>query len=141
MTNKDIKKLLEQEQKNSNQTHLFKLSISAFLIISGVIIATLGFSGTMEIVVQAITIKGKLINASPGILFLILGTIILLKTNNLSIKNIELIKEKNSEVSPSDFSSIKIESRHINGTINKEEPHSDTTKFSSRLDNKFLEEE
>lgn len=49
-------------------------------IIAGIILTILGFSGDIEWVVEVSGFTSKLINASPGIVLIILGTILVIKS-------------------------------------------------------------
>ena len=62
-------------------------------IIAGIILTVLGFSGDIEWIVEVSGFTSRLINASPGIVLIILGAILIIKSR-LDIKTRKKTKTK-----------------------------------------------
>jgi hypothetical protein len=87
--NNDITELLILQQKQFFYSTTIKLIIAGLMCLGGFFLLILGISGSVEIEVNAMDIQGKLINASPGIVFVFLGMLIILKTHHKSHQTIE----------------------------------------------------
>lgn len=68
------------------------LGIGIFCIISGIVLVVMGINGSIDLSIELVGISTKLINASPGILLIIVGFIIILVKGEPSIN---ITKRKN----------------------------------------------
>lgn len=82
MKNNSPDKLLAQQMQSFQVSTWIKLGIGSLMIIGGFTLLILGITGSIEIVIDAVDIKGKLINASPGIVFAFLGFLIVVMTHH-----------------------------------------------------------
>ncbi len=72
--------------------------VGAFFCLAGFIIIILGFNGSIEWMVQAKNFKSKLLNAGPGVLLALAGSIVLWRykprvKDNVMVKKDGLIDE------------------------------------------------
>lgn len=89
MNKTNLSEMLEVQQKYSYRAYMFKLSLVVFLIVGGFIFTILGITGSVEIAIEATTVKGKIINASPGMIFVFCGTLIALNTHYIVLQDID----------------------------------------------------
>ncbi|NKC19012.1 hypothetical protein CWC29_009145 [Pseudoalteromonas sp. S4498] len=89
----DVKELLIVQQQNFFYSTVIKLIIAGLMCIGGFVLLILGVTGSVEIVVNAVDIQGKLVNASPGIVFVFLGMLIIIKTHHKSHQIVKLDSE------------------------------------------------
>ncbi|WP_152415283.1 leucine-rich repeat domain-containing protein [Caenispirillum salinarum] len=67
--------------------------VGALFVIAGFVLAILGISGAVDFIVEANTIKSKLTNASPGVVFATLGAIVLWRYKPRSTDTVEVDSE------------------------------------------------
>ena len=93
--NNEVNDLLVLQQKQFFYSTVIKLIIAGLMCIGGFVLLILGITGSVEIELNAVDIQGKLINASPGIVFVFLGMFIIVKTHHKSHQTIEQYENGN----------------------------------------------
>lgn len=93
---------ISEEQNNSSTfrvTTLFGQAIGGISLFFGFAFSLLGLSGTLDLIIESNDIKAKLVNASPGVVFIIVGLFILwrYKPNGSDIKIEERVIYKEEE--------------------------------------------
>ena len=65
------------------------------LIIGGIVLLLLGLMGNVELVMEAIDMKARLVNASPGLVMVLIGAYVVIKSRmNIKSKKNDKIQDK-----------------------------------------------
>lgn len=72
-----IELVLLERAKTYRYAILLGISIGAVFCAAGFVLALLGLAGTIEFFVEAVGIKARLANASPGAFFALLGMVLI----------------------------------------------------------------
>ena len=71
------KKLIKVEADNANKGR----NIGLFIILLGVVLMLLGVTGSANLVLSGAGLKAKLSNAAPGIILMVIGLVVIWRTN------------------------------------------------------------